>query len=90
MRESNVYPLNIPSNICAHSTGCDGCVHVSPDPKVSSVGCISEWISTVLIEVLRSFSQIIFMKISGKYSYRELSQYRLFPRAVNFVILVNR
>jgi len=90
MRESDVYPLNFSSNICAHSTSCDGCVYVSPDPNVYSVGCISEWILTVLIEVFRSFSQIIFMKISGKYSYHELSQHRLFPRALNFVILVNR
>jgi hypothetical protein len=51
MREWNVYPLNFPSNICAHNRGCDGCVRVSPEPNVCSVGCISELISTVMIEV---------------------------------------
>jgi len=86
MRESGVYPLTFPSNTCVHSTGCDGCVHVSPDHNVYSVGCISKRISTAVIEVFRGFSQVIFMKISGKYSYHQLSQIRLFPRALNFIV----
>jgi len=90
MRESDVYSPNSLTNICAHSIGCDGCVHVSPDPNVCLVGCISEWLSTVVIEVFLVFSHIILMKVSGKYSYHQLSQHRLFPRALNFVILISR